>query len=128
VKAWKLVGGVAVALIAAFALITLGWVNTPLHKGEMLFGSTVSRDYSGMAEWIRRGADVDFRFDGATSSLQAAIESQDAKAAAILLAHGASLRTLSGHYERALAEEPFRAKVISELRAMGREEKWPKSL
>lgn len=127
-KAWKLVGGVAVALIAAFALITLTCVNTPVHKGEMLYGATLSRDYEGMAYWIRRGADVDFLFDGTRSSLEAAIEGQNAKATAILLANGASLRTLSGHYERALAKEPFKAKVLSEMRALGKEEKWPKAL
>lgn len=127
-KRWKLLVGVAVALIAAFALITLAWLNTPFHKGEMLFGSTISRDYEGMEYWIRRGADVDFMFDSTTSSLQAAIEGQDAKATAILLASGASLRTLSGHYQRALAKEPFKAKVLSELQAIGKKERWPKSL
>ncbi len=118
----------AATLIGAGALITLTCVNTPLHKGEMLYGSTLSRDYEGMAYWIRLGAHVDFMFDGTRSSLEAAIEGQNAKAAAILLANGASLRTLSGHYERALAREPFKTKVLSELRALGKEDKWPKTL
>ena len=98
-KAWKLVGGVAVGSIAAFALIALAWVNTPFHKGEMLFGSTVS---GTTRAWPldRRGADVDFYC--AQHPPWRRNRDQDAKAVAILWLWG-----------RVVIFRPLRASAIA---------------
>lgn len=79
-----------------------------------MYLATVTKDYDGMIKCLRNGSDPDLLFDSTGASLEAAIESGDAKAVAILKKYGASNRVLSGHYERMLNFEDFAKKVREE--------------
>ena len=63
---------------------------------------------------IKLGADVNFKFMGTTPVLQTAIDNDDAKAAAILLSHGASIEELDGHYQRLLKQSSFLRALANE--------------
>jgi hypothetical protein len=122
---WIGVGGATLLTVAAaigllFVLLHFGTFN---WKAEQLYDATVTSDYPRMKSLLSSGADVNFLFDGTTSSLAAAIENDDPKAAAILLQHGASTDTLSSHLSRLLESKEFSRKVRRELTLLGRAER-----
>jgi len=100
-------------IFALVCVFNVYW-NSLGGVSEDLFGATIGKHYDRMRECINQGADVNFKFMGTTTSLQEAVDDNDAKAAAILLSHGASVQLMDGHFQRLLMAPQFQKALAKE--------------
>ena len=87
-----------------------------IGRGEEVFDTVCAKDYRRLKAVLKSGVDPDYLFDGWASPLGTAIENDDARAAAILLAYGADSTKLETHERHLLMRAAFQKKVLEAVR------------
>lgn len=104
---------VAIPVFAAFVLIAGVTLRScrSFNASEALFDATGRGDIADMQRCIDRGADVNFKFDDTTTSLESSIEGNQPTVAAFLLSKGADPTILPVHYQHLLKDPGFRRRM-----------------
>lgn len=77
-------------LIGLIPLLIVTVIVLRFHASESLFDACLRGNESDVRDWLGRGGDPNFRFDGTALPLAAAVKKGDARIVAILLGNGAN--------------------------------------